>query len=133
LALWIAASTQTRRRKPAMEILRRVGVGTVLAFGLLLPVDLAVAQDMTGAIQTGRMTVVEVNREARRIVCKNSRGRVSQLKVTNEAKVVTDEKTTTDLALLNTGDVINAELRAGQIQKIVVLRHAWHETTSPEQ
>jgi hypothetical protein len=47
--------------------------------------------------------------------------------------VVTDEKTTTDLALLNTGDVIKAELRAGQIQKIVVLRHAWHETTSPEQ
>jgi hypothetical protein len=116
-----------------MEILRRVGVGTVLAFGLLLPVDLAVAQDMTGAIQTGRMTVVEVNREARRIVCQNSRGRVSQLKVSNEAKVVTDEKTTTDLALMNTGDVIKAELRAGQIQKIVVLRHAWHETTSPEQ
>jgi len=52
--------------------------------------------------------------------------------VTNEAKVVTDEKTATDLALLNKGDVIKADLRGGRIQRIVVLRHAWDETTSPE-
>jgi len=121
------------RRKPAMEFLGRVGVGVVLVLGLLLPIDAAVALDMTGAIQTSRMTVVEINREARRIVCMHSTGRVSAHKVTNEAKVVTDEKTTTDLALLNPGDVIRAELRGGRIQKIVVLRHAWNETASPEQ
>jgi hypothetical protein len=115
-----------------MEFLRRVGVGAVLVCGLLLPVDVAVAQDMTGAIQTGRMTVVEINRQARRIVCMNSLGRVFEHKVTNEAKVVTDEKTATDLALLNKGDVIKADLRGGRIQRIVVLRHAWDETTSPE-
>jgi hypothetical protein len=53
--------------------------------------------------------------------------------VNNEARVVTDDKTATDLALVSTGDVIRAELRAGRIQKIIVLRHAWHETASPEQ
>jgi len=116
-----------------MEILRRVGVGTALMFGLLLPVDVAVAEDMTAAIQTGRMTVVEIDRQARRIVCKNGLGRLSQHVVTNEAKVASGEKTATDLSLLNTGDVIKAELRAGRIQRIVVLRHAWDETTSPEQ
>jgi len=53
--------------------------------------------------------------------------------VTSKAVVVTDDKTTTDLASLATGDVIRAELRSGQIQKIVVLRHAWHEATGQEQ
>jgi hypothetical protein len=115
-----------------MDLMRRIGVGTVLVVGFLLPHDEALAQDLTAAIQTGRMTVVDVNREARRIVCMNSQGRVYEHRVTNGAKVVTEDKTAGDLALLNAGDVIRAELRAGRIQKIVVLRHAWNETASPE-
>jgi hypothetical protein len=53
--------------------------------------------------------------------------------VTSKAVVITDDKKTTDLASLSTGDVIKAELRSGQIQKIVVLRHAWHEAAGMEQ
>ena len=116
-----------------MELLSRIGVGTVMIVGFLLPHDVAIAQDLTGTIQTGRMTVVDINRGTRRIVCMNSLGRVSEHRVTNEARVVTEDKTATDLARVSTGDVIRAELRAGRIQKIVVLRHAWHEAASPEQ
>jgi hypothetical protein len=115
-----------------MDLMRRIGVGTVLVVGFLLPHDEAIAQDLTAAIQTGRMTVVDVNKEGRRIVWMNSQGRVYEHRVTNGVKVVTEDKAASDLALLNTGDVIRAELRAGRIQKIVVLRQAWHETTSPE-
>jgi hypothetical protein len=127
------AERTSNGRKPAMELLRRIGVGIVILVGLLLPHDVAVAQDLTGSIQTSRMTIVGINRETRRIVCMNSLGRVSEHRVTNEARVVTDDKTATDLALLNTGDVIRAELRAGRIHKIIVLRQGWHETASPEQ
>jgi hypothetical protein len=116
-----------------MKLLRRGGVGVVLLFGLLGGAEPAVAENLTNAIQTDRMTVMEINRTAGQIVCVNSRGRVHVHKLTNDAVVVTDEKKTGDLGSLNTGDVIKAELRAGRIQKIVVLRHAWHEAASPEQ
>ncbi len=116
-----------------MKLLRRGGVGLVFLLGLLSRIDPAVAEDMTTNIQTARMTVMEINKDARQIVCVNSQGRVHVHKVTNEAVVITDDKKTTDLASLSTGDVIKAELRSGQIQKIVVLRHAWHETTGQEQ
>ena len=115
-----------------MDLMKRIGVGTVLVVGFLLPHDEGIAQDLTAAIQTGRMTVVDVNREAQRIVCMNSLGKVHEHRVTADARVTTEDKTSSDLALLNPGDVVRAELRAGRIQKIVVLRHAWHETASPE-
>ena len=96
----------------------------------------AVAQDqenLAGVIQTGRMTVLEVNKEARQIVSLNSVGRVRVAEVSNKAMVVTEDKKAADLALLNAGDLIQVEPRDGQIQRIVVLRRAWQETASPEQ
>jgi len=116
-----------------MKLRRRGGVGLVFLLGLLARIDPVVAEDMTTRIQTARMTVMEINKGARQIVCVNSQGRVHVHKVTNEAVVIADDKKTTDLASLSTGDVIKAELRGGQIQKIVVLRHAWHETMGQEQ
>jgi orotate phosphoribosyltransferase len=116
-----------------MNLLKRGGVALVFLLGLVVRIDPAVAEDLTTSIQTGRMTVMEINKDARRIVCMNSQGRVQVHKVTNEAVVVTDDKTTTGLASLDTGDVIKAELRSGRIQKIVVLRHAWHEAAGMEQ
>jgi hypothetical protein len=116
-----------------MKLLRRGGVGLVFLLGLLARIDPAVAEDMTTTIQTARMTVMEINKDARQIVCVNSQGRVHVHKVTSKAVVITDDKKTTDLASLSTGDVIKAELRSGQIQKIVVLRHAWHEAAGMEQ
>ncbi len=116
-----------------MKLLRRGGIGLVFLIGLLARIGPAAAEDMTTNIQTARMTVMEINKDARQLVCVNSQGRVHVHKVTSKAVVVTDDKTSTDLASLATGDVIRAELRSGQIQKIVVLRHAWHEATGQEQ
>ena len=116
-----------------MKLLRRGGVGVVLLFGLLGGAEPAVAENLTNATQTDRMTVMEINRDARQIVCVNSQGRVHVHKVTAKAVVISDDKKTTDLASLSTGDVIKADLRSGQIQKIVVLRHAWHEAAGMEQ
>jgi hypothetical protein len=116
-----------------MKLLRRSGIGLVFLLGLLARIDPVLAEDMTASIQTARMTVMEVNKDARQILCVNSQGRVHAHKVTGNAVVVTDDKTTTDLGSLSSGDVIKAELRGGQIQKIVVLRHAWHEATGQEQ
>jgi hypothetical protein len=116
-----------------MKLLRRGGIGLVFLLGLLARIDPAAAEDMTTSIQTARMTVMEINKDARQLLCVNSQGRVHMHKVTGKAVVVTDDKTTTDLASLASGDVIKAELRGGQIQKIVVLRHAWHEAAGHEQ
>jgi translation initiation factor IF-1 len=95
----------------------------------------AVAPDhksLTAAIQTGRMTVLKVNREANQIVSLNSEGRVRVTTVSNKAVVVTEDKKAADLTLLNAGDLIQVEPRDGQVQRIRVLRRAWQETTSPE-
>jgi len=89
-------------------------------------------KNLTAAIQTGRMTVLKVNREANQIVSLNSEGRVRVTGVSNKAVVVTEDKKAADLALLNAGDLIQVEPRDGQIQRILVLRRAWQETTSPE-
>jgi len=116
-----------------MKLLKPGGIGLVFLFGLLAWIDPAFAEDMTASIQTSRMTVMEVRRDARQIVCVNSQGRVHVHKVTGKAVVVADDKPTIDLGSLTTGDVIKAELRGGQIQKIVVLRHAWDEAAGHEQ
>ena len=100
-----------------MDLMKRIGVGTVLMVGFLLLMMKESRRTLTAAIQTGRMTVVDVNREAQRIVCMNSQGRVSEHRVTNGAKVVTENKTASDLALLNTGDVIRAELGPGGFKR----------------
>ena len=98
-------------------------------------VESALAPDhksLTAAIQTGRLTVLKVNREANQIVSLNSEGRVRVTGVSKNTVVVTEDKKAADLALLNAGDIIQVEPRDGQVQRIRVLRRAWHETTSPE-
>jgi hypothetical protein len=95
----------------------------------------AVAPDhknLTAAVQTGRLTVLNVNREANQIVSLNSEGRVRVTGVSNNAVVVTEDKKAADLTLLKPGDLIQLEPRDGQIQRILVLRRAWQEAASPE-
>ena len=53
--------------------------------------------------------------------------------MSNEAVVVTEDRKVADLAFLKPGDVIRIEPSNGQIQRIVLLRPAWREMTSPEQ
>jgi hypothetical protein len=92
-----------------------------------------IPQNLTKAVQTGRLTVLEVDKEAQRLVSVNGLGRVRVAEVSNEAVVVTEDKKAADLASLTVGDLIRVEPSDGRIQRIVVLRHAWHETGSPEQ
>jgi hypothetical protein len=89
-------------------------------------------KNLTAAVQTGRMTVLTVDRDANQIVSLNSEGEVRVTTVSDKALVVTEDKKAADLALLNAGDIIQVEPRDGQVQRIRVLRRAWQETTSPE-
>jgi hypothetical protein len=88
---------------------------------------------LTGALQAGRHTVLNVDPAARRVLSLTGTGRVSVSEVDKEARVVTDETQDASLAFLKPGDVIRVEARSGQVQKIVVLRRGWQELESPEQ
>jgi len=79
------------------------------------------------------MTVMEINRDARQIVCVNSQGRFTVHKVTAKAVSSATTRRPPTWRRFSTGDVIKADLRSGQIREIVVLRHAWHEAAGMEQ
>src|SRR2546428_13451581 len=85
-------------RRRIMKLLRRGGVGLVFLLGLLARIDPAVAEDMTTAIQTARMTLMEINKDARQTVCVNSQGRGHLHQLTSKAVVIADGKKATDLA-----------------------------------
>jgi hypothetical protein len=86
-----------------------------------------IARTWTGLI------VLEVDEKDRRLLSVTGRGRVLTTEVSNEAVVVTEDRKAADLAFLKPGDVIRIEPSNGQIQRIVLLRPAWREMTSPEQ
>jgi hypothetical protein len=88
---------------------------------------LGVARTRTGLI------VLEIDEKDRRLSSLTARGRVLMTEVSNEAVVVTEGRRVADLAALKPGDVIRIEPANGQIQRIVVLRPAWREMTSPGQ
>ena len=46
--------------------------------------------------------------------------------------MVTEDESRADLGLINPGDIIKVESNAGRPEKIVVVRRAWEEHTSPE-
>jgi hypothetical protein len=88
---------------------------------------------LTGAVQSGRHTVLNVDPATRRVLSLTGTGQVSVSEVDRSARVVTDETQDATLALLRPGDVIRVEAPYGHIQKIVVLRRGWQELESPEQ
>ena len=118
-----------------MKFLKRIGLGIGVVLGLLGMVDLAVAQSMTGSLQTDRMTVLQVNKEAGQIYCLEADGRLRVVEFHNGAVplIVTDKEQRADLRLLHAGDLIKVEGKDGRAHKIVVLRQAWAEQASPEQ
>ena len=93
----------------------------------------AVPRNMTDSIQRGRLTVLEVDGKARRLVSLNGAGRVVVGEVEDTTVVVADDRMGADLTLLKPGDVIRVEPSGGPVQKIVVLRHGWDEGSSPKQ
>src|SRR5262249_38661854 len=86
-----ASGTDEQRRRN-MKLLKRGGIGLVFLFCLLAWIDPSLAEDMTASIQTARMTVMEVKRDARQLVYVNSQGRVHVHKVTDNTAVVRDDE-----------------------------------------
>jgi len=84
---------------------------------------------LSGAVQMGRQTVLNVDPAARRFLSLTGTG---QVRVSEGTLVVTEEAQGGGLALLKPGDVIRVETPHGQIQRIVVLRRGWQELESPE-
>jgi hypothetical protein len=87
---------------------------------------------LSGAVQMGRQTVLNVDPAARRVISVTGTGQVRVSEVNRGTLVLTEETQGAGLALLKPGDVIRVEPRHGQIQRIVVLRRGWQELESPE-
>jgi hypothetical protein len=85
-----------------------------------------------GSLQQRRLTVLEINEKARRLVSRNEAGRVLVTELGRDPYVVTEERGAGSLALLQPGDVVRVDPVSGQARLIVVLRHAWQEAESPE-
>lgn len=90
------------------------------------------ASHPTMPLPTGRVTVLTVDEKARRLLSMNDTGRVVVSDLSNAAVVVTEDRKSGPLALVKPGDVVRIEPPAGQIQKIVLLRHGWEAIESPE-
>jgi hypothetical protein len=87
---------------------------------------------LSGALQMGRQTVLNVDPAGRRFLSVTGTGQVRVSEVNRGALVLTEETQGAGLALLKPGDVIRVEPAHGQIQRIVVLRRGWQELESPE-
>ena len=87
---------------------------------------------LSGAVQMGRQTVLNVDPAARRFLSLTATGQVRESEVSKGTLVVTEDRHGAGLALRRPGDVIRIEAPRGPIQKIVVLRRGWQELESPE-
>ncbi|HET8575980.1 MAG TPA: hypothetical protein VFO18_02685 [Methylomirabilota bacterium] len=108
------------------RFLKAVMLRAILAWAVLAVGDPVAAQSLTDSIQRARMTVIAIDYEAGRIVCLDSNGGAPLDDVDRAVA------RTTDLRLLQPGDVIKAEARDGKVRRITIPRHAWSELESPE-
>ena len=111
-----------------------VALGIALTCGLFPAVDLAGAGDLTDALQSERMTVVEVNAPDGQIVSVNGNPEVRIVHwVASGAPVISEAGQKVGLGSLNPGDIIKAHVRDGQTRQIIILRRAWAEIGAPEE
>jgi hypothetical protein len=89
------------------------------------------AQSLTDLMQKSRLMVVEVDKGAGRLRVRDDSEMCTDL-TCQGSLVVTEEESRADLGLINPGDIIRVESKAGRLEKIVVVRRAWEEHTSPE-
>lgn len=87
---------------------------------------------VTGALHQRRLTILEVNEQAGRLVSLTGAGQVLVTDLSRDPFVVTEDSGAGSLALLKPGDVVRIEPMSGRTQRIVVLRHGWQELESPE-
>ena len=89
------------------------------------------AQSLTDLIQKSRLTVVAVDKEASRLRVRDDTEMCTDL-TCQGSLVVTEGESRADLGLINPGDLIKVELKADRPERIVVVRRAWNEFSSPE-
>jgi hypothetical protein len=87
---------------------------------------------ITDALQQERMIVVSVDSASGRVRVKSAADMCSDLLCSRETLVCCDEGARPDLSALNPGDVVKLEGPEGRPERIVVVRRAWDELTSPE-
>jgi hypothetical protein len=90
------------------------------------------AQSLTDWLQQSRLVVVGVDVATRRVRVKSEAEACTDLSCSERTLVVTDEGSATNLAVLNPGDIVRVEEASGRPERIVVVRRAWEELTSPE-
>ena len=90
------------------------------------------AQSFTDSLRQNRMIVVAVDPESGRVRVKEATDACTELSCSGETLVVSDEGASTDLKTLNPGDIVKLEGKTGSPRRIVVVRRAWDELTSPE-
>ena len=89
-------------------------------------------QSLTDWLQQSRLIVVAVDPERGHLRVKGQADACRDLSCSERTVVVTDEGQGPSLAVLNPGDIVKIEERAGRPQRIVVVRRVWEELTSPE-
>ena len=90
------------------------------------------AQSFTDSLRLNRMIVVAVDRESGRVRVKEASDACTELSCSGETLIVSDEGASTDLQILNPGDIVKLEGKTESPRRIVVVRRAWDELTSPE-
>ena len=90
------------------------------------------AQSLTDSLQKSRLIVVSIDKSSGRVRVKGEADSCTDLACSAETLVVSDEGTSADLGALNPGDIVKLEGTTGRPRRIVVVRRAWDELTSPE-
>lgn len=90
------------------------------------------AESLSERLQTSRLTVVEVMKEAGRIRVKGAADACTELSCGTEAVVEASDGPSGGLDALHPGDMIRLEPGTQGRSRIVVVRRVWDELTSPE-
>ena len=98
-----------------MKVLKTLSIGAVV---IAVAASAAAAAGLTERLQSERMTVLKVDRAAGRFQC------VEHLSWTAVEK--------SSLAIVHTGDVVRVDKSAGATARLVLVRTAADELSSPE-
>ena len=90
------------------------------------------AESLSEHLQSTRLTVVEVLKEAGRLQVKGLEDACSDVWCGTEAVVEACEGPSGSLDAVNPGDIIRLEPMPGGAQRIRIVRRVWDELTSPE-
>lgn len=89
------------------------------------------AYSVTDWLYHSRLTVIAVDPAARRVRVKGSADACTDLACSGEVTVATDDGDG-GLGALCAGDIVRIESRDGAPDRIIVVRRAWDEISSPE-